>query len=360
MKKTNRLLLFLALALLALALSACSGTPTAATWPGLNADADAAYLADGPVIYAVRLSDGEKLWSFSSNSKSVFYANPVFTSDGKLLVGSAANDHTLFLLDPKADDANRVVWSFTGAKDHWVASPLVAGNIVYAPNADGNLYVFDFSIPGNDKLTDTVLLGGKLWSQPILAGDRLIVPSLDHNVHFLDVKTLKEQNVHTLGGAIPGGGAFDDKYFYIGSFDSAMVAMNISDATPGWITPIQSWVWGAPLLVDGKLYFGDLGGNFYVMNAADGKIITSFQPDGGILASPILVNGNIVFVTESGSVYSLEPGAKPLGLETLDAKLYTTPVLAGDLILIAPFQGQSLLVALNQDGKQVWSFTLQK
>jgi outer membrane protein assembly factor BamB len=360
--KTNRLLLFFALALLALVLSACGGTPSAVTWPGLAADANAAYLTNGSVIYAVRLSDGEKLWTFSSSTKSVFYSNPAFTSDGQLLVGSAANDHALFRLDPKATDTARVTWTFTGAKDHWVATPLVVGDIVYAPNADGNLYVFDLSIPGEDKLTDTVPLGGKLWSQPVLAGNRLIVPSLDHSIHFLDVKTLEIQNAHTLGGAIPGSGAFDEKYFYIGSFDSAMVAMNISDAAPGWITPVQSWIWGAPLLVDGTLYFGDLGGNFYVMNAADGKIITSFQSDGGILASPILVDGNIVFVTESGTVYSLKPGeTNPLSLEKLTAKLYTAPVAAGNLILVAPFQSEaSLLIALDKDGKQVWSFFPQK
>lgn len=360
--KPNRLILLLSLALLALSLSACGGTPPAVTWPGLAADDNAAYLTNGSIIHAVRLSDGAKLWDFSSASKSVFYSNPAFTADGQLLVGSAANDYALFRLDPKADDANRVTWTFTGAKDHWVATPLVVGDIVYAPNADGNLYVFDLSIPGEDKLTGTVPLGGKLWSQPILAGERLIVPSLDHNVHFLDVKTLKEQTSHVLGGAIPGGGVSDGKYFYVGSFDSAMVAMDVSDGTPAWIVPVQSWVWGAPLLVDGTLYFGDLGGNFYEMNAADGKILASFQPDGAILASPILVDGHIVFVTENGTVYSLKPGeTNPFSLEQLTAKLYTAPVAAGDLILVAPFQSDSsLLIALDKDGKQAWSFSPQK
>lgn len=361
--KINRLILFPALALLALSLSACGGTPPAVTWPGLAADDTAAYLANGPVVYAIRLSDGKQLWSFSSDSKSTFYANPVFTADGQLLVGSAANDHALFRLDPKADDEGRVTWKFDRAKDHWIASPLVAGDLVYAPNADGHLYVFDLSIPGEDKLIDTVDVGGKLWSQPILAGGRLIVPSLDHTVHFLDAKTLQEQNAHTLGGAIPGGGVSDGERFYIGSFDSAMVAMNITDAAPVWITPVQSWVWGAPLLADGKLYFGDLGGNFYVMDAASGAILSSFQPDGAILASPILVNGDVIFVTENGTVYSLRPGeAAPLSLEKLDGKLYTAPLAAGDLILIAPFQSETsvLLAALDKDGRVAWTFTPPK
>lgn len=98
------------------------------------------------------------------------------------------------------------------------------------------------------------------------------------------------------------------------------------------------------------------------MNAADGKILASFQPDGAILASPILVDGHIVFVTENGTVYSLKPGeTNPFSLEQLTAKLYTAPVAAGDLILVAPFQSDSsLLIALDKDGKQAWSFSPQK
>lgn len=354
--KTNRLLLFLALALLTLALSACGGTPSATTWPGLAADANAAYLTNGSTVHAVRLSDGDELWSFPEkpSTKLIFYSNPVFTSDGQILVGSSGSDHTLFRLDVEGNET----WTFTDAKDHWVASPLVVGDIVYAPNADGNLYVFDLSISGEDKLTDTVPLGGKLWSQPVLVGDRLIVPSLDHSIYFLDVKTLKAQNAHVVGGAIAGNGTFDEKYFYIGSFDSALVAMNVSDATPGWITPVESWIWGAPLLVDGTLYFGDLNGNFYTLDAATGEVIDSFKPDGAILATPIFLNGQIIFVSEDGTVYSLTPGENPKSMEKLGGKLYTTPVAADNKLLVAPFQGDYLLVALDANGKEEWHYPL--
>ncbi len=359
--KINRPITFLALALLALSLSACGGAPPAATWPGLAADETAAYLTNGSIIYAVRLTDGQQLWSFSSDSKSTFYANPVFTSDGQLLVGSTANDHTLFRLDPKADDTNRVTWRFKGAKDHWVASPLVVGEIVYAPNADGNLYVFDLSIPGEDKLVNTLELGGKLWSQPATDGERLYVASLNHRLHTVDMKTLKVKTID-LGGAIPGTPTLADGKLYIGSFDASMVSINAESGSAAWTTPVESWIWGGPLLDDGKLYFGDLEGNFYVMDAASGALIASIQPDGPILASPILLNGEIIFVTENGTVYSLQPGeTNPLSLEKLDAKLYTAPVAAGDLILVAPFQSETaLLVALDKDGRVAWPFTPQK
>ena len=359
--KTNRLLLFLALALLAVTLSACGGTPTAATWPGLAASGEAAYLANGSIVYAVRLSDGQQLWTFPDkpSAKLIFYSSPVLTSDGQLLIGSSGADRSLFLVDAATGQSN---WFFSGAKDHWVASPLVVGDMVYAPNADGNLYIFDLTIPGDEKLIETVKLSGKLWAQPVTDGNRLYITSLDHSIHTVDLKT-HEASVRTqLGGAIPGMPALADGRLYIGSFDSAIVAINASDGSIAWTTPVKSWVWGGPVLDGGMLYFGDLDGNFYIVDAADGTIKDSFQPDGAILASPIVVNGNLIFVTESGVVYSLEVGGKIVSLETIaDSKIYTAPVLAGDLILVAPFQSKtSLLVALDKDGKQVWSFFPQK
>lgn len=358
--KTNRLILFLALALLVVTLSACGGTPTAVTWPGLAASGEAAYLANGSVVYAIRVSDGQQLWTFPDkpNSKLTFYSNPVLTSDGRLLIGSSGADRSLFLVDAATGKSD---WFFSGAKDHWVASPLVVGDMVYAPNADGNLYIFDLTIPGQDKLIKTVQLSGKLWAQPVTDGNNLYITSLDHSIHTMDLKTYKVSTRTFLGGAILGTPALTEGRLYVGAFDSSMVAINASDGSIAWTTPVKSWVWGGPVLDGGMLYFGDLDGNFYVVDAADGTIKDSFKPDGAILASPIVMNGNLIFVTESGVIYSLEVGGKIVSLETIaGSKIYTAPVLAGDLILVAPFQGDALLVALDKDGKQAWTFTPQK
>lgn len=356
--KINRPILFLALALLALTLSACSGTPPAATWPGLAADETAAYLANGSIVYAVRLSDGQQLWSFPEKpgAKLAFYANPVLTSDGQLLVGSSGSDYSLFLVDAQTGKSD---WFFDDAKDHWVASPLVVGEIVYAPNADGSLYVFDLSIPGQDKLIKTVDLGGKLWAQPVTDGTNLYVSSLDHHLHAINLQTYEIEWVTDLDGAVTGAPTFGNGRLYLGTFGKTLHTMDAATGSIAWSVSVKSWIWSGPLLNEGKLYFGDLEGNFYVADAASGAVIASFQPDGAILASPVLVNGELIFVTENGTVYSLEPGGtNPLSLEKLDAKLYTAPVASGDLILVAPFQSESsLIVALDKDGRVVWSFS---
>ncbi len=357
--KANRLILILALVLLASLLSACGGAPVASSWPGLAADQEAAYLANGAIVYAIRLKDGEEIWRFpeSPSSKLAFYSNPVFTSDGQLLLGSSGAEHTLFSVDA---ETGKDTWSFTEANDQWVASPLVVGEMVYAPNADGTLYVFNMAQEGNDKLAWKVELGGKLWSQPVTDGTRVYVASLDHHLHAVDMATHSVMWVADLGGAVSGVPALDEGQIFIGSFDPALTAINTADGSITWTASTESWVWGGPALDGETLYFGDLDGNFYTVNAADGAVLDSSKPDGPILATPIVLNGQVFFVTENGTVYSFMPGANPQSMEKLDGKLYTAPVAAGDLILVAPFQGEFLLVALNADGKVVWSFTSEK
>jgi len=43
----------------------------------------------------------------------------------------------------------------------------------------------------------------------------------------------------------------------------------------------------------------------------------------------------------------------------VEGKLYTSPVLAGDLILLPLTDGDILLVALTTSGAQSWAFTPQ-
>ena len=270
------------------------------------------------------------------------------------LVGSSGSDHTLFRLDIDGNET----WSFSDAKVHWVASPLVVGEMVYAPNSDGTLYVFDMSIQGNDKLAWKVEIGKKFWAQPVSDGENLYLTSLDRSIYVVNLQTHEARETTVLGGAIPGAPALGDGNLYVGSFDSAMVGINGKDGTVSWTTPVESWIWGGPLLVDNTLYVGDLDGNFYTLDAATGSILESFKPDGAILATPIFMNGQVIFVSEDGTVYSLTPGENPKSMEKLNGKLYTTPVVAGDLLLVAPFQGDYTLVALDANGKEEWHYPM--
>src|SRR5512145_1035680 len=161
----------------AVLLSACAGGPVhGSTWPGIIATEKTVYLSDGSV-YAVNLSDGKQLWKYPGSTKLIFHAPPAITPEGLVIVGSAGAEYSLVALNPADIDpetnAPVEAWKFTGAKDRWMAAPLIVENKLFAASSDGNLYILDLQDGRSTKEAVVVEIGGRLWSQPTTDGERV-------------------------------------------------------------------------------------------------------------------------------------------------------------------------------------------
>jgi outer membrane protein assembly factor BamB len=354
----------------AVLLSACvgGGGVRGTSWPGLAADEKAAYLADGSFVYAINLTDGKLLWQYpgTRNSKLTFYAPPVVTPDGLLVIGGAGTDYSLIAINPNAispdTKAPVEVWKFTGAHDHWVAAPLVLNNKLFAVNSDGNLYVLDLQDGQPVKEATVVKLGGRLWAQPITDGERIYITSLDHSVTAVDANTYRVLWHENLGGAVPGSAVIGgDGMLYVGSLASQLEKFDPLTGKHQAVVDAENWVWSTPLVNQDALYFSDVDGNFYSFNTATGKLNWNpIKPDGPITASPLIQNDRVLLASESGSVFALDANGDQIWTQEVGGKIYTTPVAAGDLILVAPLETDFYLVALNQSGGISWKFTIGK
>lgn len=356
-------------------LSACGGAVRGATWPGLTADENTAYLADLTFVYGIDLKDGREAWRFSdkNDNKAQFYAPPALTPDGLVIVGSAAGKHFLYALDPAdivtENDIKKpaVEWTFAGAEGPWVASPLVVNDMLFAPNADGNLYVLDLKDGQSQKQAVKIVeLGGRLWAQPVTDGERVFITSLDHSLYAVDVETYAVVWQQDVSAAIPGSPAVgSDGRLYVGSLASQLEQFAPETGSHKPVLEAKDWIWSTPVADGDTLYFGDLKGNFYSFDTTNSTLNWSIQPDGAITAAAILQNDHLLLATESGNLYAIGKDGKTLWfVEVRDAKangkIYTTPVTAGDLILVAPLGTEFYLAALDSNGRQVWTFTLEK
>lgn len=349
----------------AVLLSACGGAIRGTTWPGLAADENTAYLADLPFVFGINLQDGREAWRFSdkNDNKAQFYAAPVLTPDGLVIVGSSAGEHILYALDPDdlLTDGNiktpAVEWTFAGETGPWVAAPLIVEGMLFAPNADGNLYVLDLNDGQSQKqAVATVELGGRLWAQPVTDGERVYVTSLDHSVHAVDVETYTIVWEKDISAAIPGSPAVGpDGRLYLGSLASQLEQFDPATGQHDSVLDAEYWIWSTPVLDGNTLYFGDLKGNFYSFDTSTAALNWSVQPDGAITASAILQNDHLLLATESGNIYAIDRDGKTLWFEEVGGKIYTTPVIAGDLILVAPLETDFYLAAYKEDSK-VWEF----
>ncbi len=357
----KRLTLISLFVLIAFVISSC-GTrgPITTNWPGLSADADRAYIATGSFVYAVDLKTNKEVWHYPSaaDSKQIYYSNPLLTTDGQLLIGSEGSNRAFVSINPETGKDN---WTepFSGAKGSWVASPLVLNDKIYAPNSDGFIYILDMK---GKSAGDPIDVGGTLWSAPATDGTVLYVASLDHKLHVIDPASGKITDSVDLGGAAPSSPVIAKDGAYVGSFASKIEFVN-SKGHGEAITDASNWIWGTPTLDNETLYYADLNGSVYSLDLATGKQNWGdVKPDGPVVARLLVVGDQIYVASEAGTLVALDRDAKTVWDKKVGDKgqIYTSPVVSGDLILVAPYLGDFMLAAYDAEGKQAWTFTPAK
>jgi outer membrane protein assembly factor BamB len=143
----------------------------------------------------------------------------------------------------------------------------------------------------------------------------------------------------------------------VGSLSSRLEKFDPVTGVHEAVVDAENWVWSTPSLDGDTLYFGDVDGNFYSVDTSTGNLNWNVKPDGPITASPLIQGDHVLLATESGSLYALDRDGKVLWSEEVGGKIYTTPVAAGDVILVAPLETEFYLAALDQNGRDIWTFT---
>ena len=348
-----RLVLIGLLLALAVVLGGCATGLTASSWPGVTADADNAYIAGGPYVHAVNLQTGVEVWRFPAKAatSTPFYATPMLTPDGQLIVGSF--DHKLYSLNPQSGAEN---WRFEQAKDRWIGGVLVTNDSIYATNADYNLYALTFT--GTLKWVSPFRADQAIWGTPVSDGTNVYFGTLGRHVYAVNAQTGRQTWVQTVDGAILGSPVLGpNNTLYVGTYGGVLVSLNTSDGKIIQQETTSSWVWSGPAQDGTNVYVGDANGMVYAFPMTGAGQPWTQQLNGAIVGSPLVSGSTIVVGTESGNVYFMDNTGQNVRPVSVVGKIYATPVAAGTLILIAPTGGDNLLVALDQTGVTKWSFT---
>ncbi len=354
--KRKTLLLIFSLFITASLLAACTGAAPASSWSGIAANQDVVYLAYNAHVYAVNITTRQELWRFPAKAQNgiTFHAAPVLTSDKQLIAGSyGPGGYNLYSLNPSNGSLN---WTFDQAKNHYIASPLVTEEGIYAPNSDGNLYALD--LKGN--LLWTFKSKKPLWATPATNTqcDCLFVPSMDHTLYALEAKTGAVQwETGDLGGAMVDAPAFSENgTVFIGTFGSELIALSASDGKVEWRYKAGGLIWSQPNLVEGILYFGDSKGALYAVEAANGTEKWKFQVAGPIVATPLIQNGTIYVTEGTDAVYAYQMDGASAWQKKLEGQLQGAVVATQNNLLVSPMNSQTALFVLDESGVQQWAF----
>ena len=182
------------------------------------------------------------------------------------------------------------------------------------------------------------------------------------------------------GGKVISSPAIVAGTAYVGSSDSQLYAIDISDGTVRWKFPTEGPVNSSPLVAGGLVYFNSVDGNFYAVDTATGKAAWKFQTEGerrfsapgihGItpkkevmpdpfdvyLSSPAMLNGTIYFGSGDHNVYALDGETGTLKWKfTTGNVVHASPAVADGVLYIGSWD-RNFYALDAASGKLLWKF----
>lgn len=117
------------------------------------------------------------------------------------------------------------------------------------------------------------------------------------------------------GAAVKSSAAVVGDRVFIGSTDSNLYCLSLTNGKPLWSFKSDGPIESSPLVLDGRVFFGTANTNVYGLDAATGKQLWSFGLEDKILSSPNWVTGT--------------NGAKQILVGGYDFKLYSFDAVTG-------------------------------
>lgn len=357
--------------------------PTLATGPGprwstrLNGQAFGSPVAFGDMVYvgtsgavmnAVDAKDGTIKWTYAAagpihGTAAVTEDAVYFTCDDGLLRKLARADGKELWTHEMGDAGVRRVlphptvfeWDYAGS------TPTVAGDVVYAGGANGEMHAVDAA---TGALKWRFATGGKIRTGALVDGDRLVFGGDDKLLYALDRATGRElwrfdmqgevtatpiafdgaiivgnrgpglysidaekgtQNwrLYFWGSWVESTAVIHDGTLYVGSSDLRRVsAIDPATGAIKWRSDVYGSTWGTPLVLGNRVYAGAIGeapyairhvGGFVTLDRATGKALSRYPlPDAGnfqwgVAGSPVAAGGGIVVATIGGALLSFAP-----------------------------------------------------
>ena len=369
-------LLFL-IVLVSLVVTACGTSAPNESWPGMTADDQFIYVAYGPAILSYDVANQQEVWRYSPAETNPPFFAPPSVQDGRIVIGdygvsggflSPGSTYTLYGLEIVDNRTVSEMWTDGGelSTDRYVGEATQVDDVAYVPTSD-------FAVLAVDANTGQLIWRfeaiGAVWSKPIYYEGTLYVTSLGKSVYALNAETGDVLWETPLVGAMSAAPVLnpDAQLLYAGNYDNKLHALDMATGEEKWVAEAANWIWNAPALDDGRLYYADNDGFVYAVDALDGSPIWEkpAQVAGPIQASPVYADGRLYVASTGdpkegkGLLVALDAAT---GLQqwqqTTDSPLFTTPVIVDDVIVVALGQiVNDLLIAYDlETGNQQWGY----
>jgi len=273
---------------------------------------------------------------------------------GRVVYAGSANGE-VFALNA-ATGARR--WTFRTRSIQ--SSPAVAGGTVYVGSWTGHGYGLTALNAATGARRWTFSIGrARDLSAPTVAGGTVYFGSTNDKVYALNAATGARRWAFTTGGPVHSSPAVAGGQVYLGSDDGHVYALSAATGAKLWAfnTFSVNGLKSSPAVVGGVVYVGSDGNTVYALNAASGAVLWTFGTGNPVDSSPAVAGGEVYVGARSDLVFALNAttGAKLWTFHTMNV-VSSSPAVANGVIYIGC--NDNNVYALNAaTGAKLWTFT---
>ncbi len=137
---------------------------------------------------------------------------------------------------------------------------------------------------------------------------------------------------------------------------------DVTESNCLWTSPEVGRVVGTPIVQDGLLYVGDLGGTLHCLDAATGEHVWKHETNGAIWGCLVLAGDRLYVGNVDGAMTVLRVGRRKelLARMEMEAPLYSRPALARDAFYLATANRLYLIAAEGLNPVSLGKQSLQR
>lgn len=317
-------------------------------------------------------------WQFPTGDRVVSSA---VWADGAVIFGS--------------DDGNVYAVDAASGRQRWMhrtggpvpSTPAVADGRVYVLSYDGRLHALDarsgallwkFASAGERRFEARGLHGflprtqtvadpfDVFLSSPLVAQGRVFFGSGDGHLYALDAASGALAWKFATGDVVHGSPAYADGRVFVGSWDSRFYAVDAASGRELWrhqggtddLLHNQVGFQSSPAVAGDTVYVGGRDARLHALDARTGALRWQFATGvSWVVSSPAVAGERVVFATSDSSRLHVVDARSGRGLidEDTSAFVFSSPVIAGDVLLVGVLNG-TLQARDLASGALLWSW----
>ncbi len=195
-----------------------------------------------------------------------------------------------------------------------------------------------------------------IYSSPAVADGRLFVGSRDSQVYCINVSNGMPIWRRALGWEIWSSPAIDQKRVYVGIDNGSVYALSIADGSIVWATTIgNNEVRSSPSISDGKIFIGSGTGGLYCLNASDGNIMWIAPTELCVNSSPAVVNGIVYFTCDDFELRAVNASTGAMIWHKHTGSMRSSPSVFNGRVYVGSIDGY--VFCLNaSNGDNIWQY----